>query len=317
MFRIIWDFARNIAILNCVITATISIAVFEFILLFTVKPYYKQKNVNYDTLAWLHVVRGYMITIACQIMMYAGFIDLKVINEDVENSVVKDVPYVVCFTHSSNLDSFIITAAFPGRTYFIAKEALKKIPVFGWVYQKTNMIILNRASHEDAMKTMKKAETFMMENKVNIAIAPEGTRRRKMTDPDDLGGGLQEFKKGAFYLAKNTETYIAPVVLYGGKRICPPNEALIKQGTIVVHICRPIDKKIIQDLSVDELTEYTRNYISEEMAKKNGIVTDELIRTKIYSLKMILSFIGIYSLNGYCAWVFIGMMKTYFFKLLF
>lgn len=121
---------------------------------------------------------------------------------------------------------------FPGRLYFIAKESLRKVPIFGWAACKINMIIINRKSTVDAIETMKNVETFMMKHRVNIAISPEGTRRRKMSDVNDHSQNLGEFKKGAFHLAKNTETYLSPVIMYGANRLCPPKSFIFKQGKI-------------------------------------------------------------------------------------
>ncbi len=94
------------------------------------------------------------------------------------------------------------------------------------------MITINRRSHDSALDTMKNVETFMLENRVNIGIAPGGTRRRKMSDPNDHSQNLAEFKKGPFHLAKNTETHIVPFVVYGAGRLLPSGDLTLRQGSI-------------------------------------------------------------------------------------
>ena len=111
---------------------------------------------------------------------------------------------------------------FPARLYFIAKKSLAKVPIFGFAALKCNMIAIDRKSKDDALQTMKETEDFMLYRKTNIAMAPEGTRRRRLSDADDHSKNLMEFKKGPFHLAKNTNTYLAPVISYGLNRVMPP-----------------------------------------------------------------------------------------------
>jgi len=81
---------------------------------------------------------------------------------------------------------------------------------------------------------MGNTEKVMMERKVNIAMAMEGTRRRKASIRGDHAANLLPFKKGPFHLAVNNKTCMVPVVLYGCNRIAPPGTLLWNQGTFFV-----------------------------------------------------------------------------------
>lgn len=201
-------------------------------------------------------------------------------NENKPGELETNKPCVVTYTHSSNLDAFILLGNYPLKAKHLAKSSLRKIPFFGWTGEKCIIIYVDRNNRAQAMSSMQNAEDRMNEKKVNVAIAPEGTRRKRNSNRNDHSENLQEFKKGAFHLAKNVGVPIAPVVLYGCNRI---DRGILKQGTIVAQALKPIPKEKVEQLSVDEMIDYCRGYMKDEMRKKNGVITNELLETKKYT----------------------------------
>lgn len=98
------------------------------------------------------------------------------------------------------------------------------------------MVTIDRKSHADAMNTMKGVEVVMMERNINIAMAPEGTRRRKSSVRENHKENLLEFKKGPFHLAKNNRRCLVPVCLYGCNRIAPPGTFVWNQGKFTCYV---------------------------------------------------------------------------------
>lgn len=94
-----------------------------------------------------------------------------------------------------------------------------------------------------------------------MALAPEGKRRRKNSDPTKAN--LLNFKKGSFHLAKRAQKKLIPVVLTGSWRIGQVGKFAPKPGTIWVNILDPIELDVVNSKSVDELIEYTRNKMIE------------------------------------------------------
>jgi 1-acyl-sn-glycerol-3-phosphate acyltransferase len=50
-----------------------------------------------------------------------------------------------------------------------------------------------------------------------LAMAPEGTRRRKLSDGSEET--IRELKKGPFYVAKDLKADIVPILLEGAHRL--------------------------------------------------------------------------------------------------
>ena len=65
---------------------------------------------------------------------------------------------------------------------------------------------------------------------MNIAIAPEGVRRRKASDADDHSNNLADFKKGPFHTTKNADCAFVPVCIFGANRLAPPGSIVFGQG---------------------------------------------------------------------------------------
>ena len=102
-------------------------------------------------------------------------------------------------------------------------------------------------------------------------MAPEGTRRRKNSNPDKPN--IMKFKKGAFHLAKLAQVEIVPVVIVGSRRIGGKNPIMPKAGSLFIKVCDPIPLSVINSKNVDELISFCHNRFEEESEPK----TDEEI----------------------------------------
>lgn len=107
-------------------------------------------------------------------------------------------------------------------------------------------------------------------------MAPEGTRRRKNSDPSKPN--LQPFKKGAFHLAKLAQVEIVPITITGSYRIGGKNPIRPRPGCIYLKVCDPIALSVINEKSVDELIEFCTERFKNEAVPK----TDEEIFGRSY-----------------------------------
>lgn len=97
-------------------------------------------------------------------------------------------------------------------------------------------------------------------------MAPEGTRRRKNSDPDRPN--LLPFKKGPFYLAKFADVEIVPVVITGSYRIGGKNSIMPRSGCLYIKVCDPIPLSVIRSKNVNELIEFSQQRFQDESVFK-------------------------------------------------
>lgn len=153
----------------------------------------------------------------------------------VRPSIRRDVPldrkqsYIYCANHFSYLDIPILAASVTGTSYFMAKQELTKIPLFGLFFRTIDIAVPrgnNRGSHrafELASQRLKAGG--------NIMIFPEGGILPNAPT-------LKAFKSGAFRLAVANNIPIVPVSLVDNWKILPdrPWPAFFPgKSRVVVH----------------------------------------------------------------------------------
>lgn len=125
----------------------------------------------------------------------------------------KDQVYIICPNHTSMLDIMVIYSIIPANFVFIGKKELAKLPLFGYFYKKTN-ILVDRSSLS-SRKQVYKDSAAAIDNGLGICIFPEGGI------PDDESVLLDSFKAGAFRLSVQKNIPILPVTMPDNKRHMP------------------------------------------------------------------------------------------------
>jgi 1-acyl-sn-glycerol-3-phosphate acyltransferase len=116
---------------------------------------------------------------------------------------------------------------------FLTKKELFKIPLFGWALSAVGMIKIDRANHEESVKSMNESLEVMRRNKISLVVFPEGTR-----SPD---GKLGIFKKGGFIIAIRGGIPIVPISISGSRFVLPKHSLQARPGVIKMVIGKPID----------------------------------------------------------------------------
>ena len=111
----------------------------------------------------------------------------------------------VC-NHVSNLDPPVILPALPGRSSVLLKRELMRIPILGTAMRMAKFIPVDRGHRRDAAQASVAAASEALGSGLHIVVFPEGTR--------SLDGRLSNFKKGPFFLAKQTGAYVIPVAIF-------------------------------------------------------------------------------------------------------
>ena len=170
--------------------------------------------------------------------------------EGLEN-VSLDKNMIYAANHESSFDIPVMFAIMPVPLFYLAKEELKKIPIFGWYVNAVGMVFINRANHTEAMASIKNAGQEIKSGK-NIISFPEGTRPRD--------GEMKMFKRGSFILALESQIEVVPVAIIGSRNINPPGYS-IKPGVITIRIGKAINPIDFEQSNPDKLAHIVENEV--------------------------------------------------------
>lgn len=115
----------------------------------------------------------------------------------------KSHPVIFVANHNSYLDAPMIVAAVQQPVRALGKVELSKIPLFGFLYRNT-VVMVDRSSPENRAKSVKTLKR-VLEKGISIFIFPEGT----FNESDQP---LKDFYDGAFRIAIETQTPIKPLI---------------------------------------------------------------------------------------------------------
>jgi len=141
---------------------------------------------------------------------------IRVVATGLEN-IPLDTACIFMANHVSNLDPPAILPFIPGRTAAFIKRALTRIPVLGYGFKLGGFIPVDRSGSSIHAQESVAAARRVLESGVHITTFVEGTR-----SPD---GRMLPFKKGPFYLAKETGAPCILVSLWG-------TESMMEKGSI-------------------------------------------------------------------------------------
>jgi 1-acyl-sn-glycerol-3-phosphate acyltransferase len=162
---------------------------------------------------------------------------LRVAGIRVEVTGLEHVPVgVSCIfmsNHVSNLDPPVLLPAIPGMSSVLLKQELMKIPILGTAMRMGKFVPVARGAQRDAARASVLASAEALRSGLHMMVFPEGTR-----SPD---GRLQGFKKGPFYLAKETGAPVIPVAISGTERMMRKGSAWIAPGVARVEFLGAID----------------------------------------------------------------------------
>lgn len=173
--------------------------------------------------------------------------------EGIENLAL-DHPQIIASNHQSWFDVFALAATIPKRYRFIAKEELRKIPLFGLAWESAGHISIDRKDRSKAIKALDTAAEVMRADHSAIVIFPEGTRSPT--------GELLPFKKGAFMMALRTGIEILPTACIGTRAIQKKGDWRVHRGRIIVRFGSPIDSSQFDEAHREELMLVVRERIA-------------------------------------------------------
>jgi len=159
-------------------------------------------------------------------------------------------PMLYLINHQSAFDIPVFGSISPLRTTVVGKAEVKFIPVVGQFFWLAGAFLINRKDRAQSIRELNKAVEKIHRKKLNLAMAPEGTR-----NPDSLT--LLPFKKGPFYLAIQAQIPIIPTLCSYQSPLVSFEKKRFRSGTLVVRALKPIPTKGLTESSVNELLEKT------------------------------------------------------------
>lgn len=122
----------------------------------------------------------------------------------------KGKSYMFVSNHTSMTDIMLMLYVARNPFVFVGKKELVKIPVFGFFYKRT-CILVDRKDSKSRLEVFKQAQQRLKEG-LSVCIFPEGGV------PENLNLILDDFKDGAFRLAIEHQIPIAPMTFHDNKK---------------------------------------------------------------------------------------------------
>lgn len=118
--------------------------------------------------------------------------------------------YMFVANHTSMTDIMLMLAVVKNPFVFVGKKELAKIPLFGFFYKRTS-ILVDRNNSKSRLAVFERAQKRLNQG-LSICIFPEGMV------PEDESVLLEEFKDGAFRLAIEHQIPIVPMTFADNKK---------------------------------------------------------------------------------------------------
>lgn len=167
-------------------------------------------------------------------------------------------PAVFIFNHQSGIDMLLIAKLLRRDVVAVAKQELRRNPIFGPVFALSGTVFIDRFHRDKAIEALQPAVDALRQG-LSLAIAPEGTR-----SPTPRIG---RFKKGAFHLAMAANVPIVPIVFRNALDALPKQGIIVRPAVIeaVVHPPIATDKWTADNL--DEKIESVRRLYLETLGQ--------------------------------------------------
>jgi 1-acyl-sn-glycerol-3-phosphate acyltransferase len=177
---------------------------------------------------------------------------------DVDNQAQIDPTksYMIIGNHSSVMDIMVLLKVMYLPFVFVGKEELSKIPIFGYLYKKSNVMV-NRKSPRSRKEVYDQVKKFITKGN-SVAIYPEGG----VPDPEIM---LAPFKNGAFRIAIEHKLPIIPMVYLDNKRKYPCDWFKGSPGKLRVKILPIIQTEHLTLDDLEDLKDFAYKLVYNEL----------------------------------------------------
>ena len=174
-----------------------------------------------------------------------------------EQPIEKNKSYMIVANHTSMADIMLMLAVIKNPFVFVGKQELAKIPIFGFFYKRT-CILVDRSNSKSRMAVFTKAQKRIKQG-LSICIFPEGGV------PDDESIILDTFKEGAFRIAVEHQIPILPISFGDNKERFPYTFFAGSPGIMRVKIHKQVETCKMTESNRKEIREEVRNIIYSQL----------------------------------------------------
>lgn len=172
--------------------------------------------------------------------------------------------YVFCANHFSYLDIALMVVIIKNYFSFIGKSEIKKVPLFGYLYARLNILVnrKDRMSRATSLGRSIKA----LKAKRSIIIFPEGGIVSK--EFPIMGRPLVD---GAFVMAVQQQVPVVPISFFNNHLLLNNRTFLLRPGVIKVEIHPPVETVGMTNVDVPVLRERVFEMIQNPLLAYYGI----------------------------------------------
>lgn len=167
-------------------------------------------------------------------------------------------PAVFVFNHQSGIDMLILCRLLRRDIIAVAKQEVRRNPIFGPVFAAAGTVFIDRLNHDKAVAALKPVVESIRSG-LSLVVAPEGTR----SPTPHLG----RFKKGAFHMALAAGVPIVPIVLRNTLDALPKHGIIVRPATIEVVVHPPIPTADWKVEDIDRHVEDVRRLYLETLGE--------------------------------------------------
>ncbi len=189
---------------------------------------------------------------AFRCVMFISGVKLKVKGRE---NIPDDEPVLYVGNHRSFFDVICTYPQVKGRTGYIAKDGINKVPILGMVMKRLYCLFIHRDDMKQSLKVILTAIDYVKDG-ISIAIFPEGTRCHD-TDPC----AMLPFKEGSFKIALKSGCKIIPMAITGAGDILENHMPWIKKGVVTITYGTPIDPKQLDKEQQKQIGSYVRDVV--------------------------------------------------------
>lgn len=190
----------------------------------------------------------------CLVIMKCLSLNQVVIGRE---NIPKDENVVFISNHQGTFDVILMLPHLKQPTIFIAKEELRKMPVFGKWIDNMGGLFLDREDAREGLRLINEASRRIKDEGMDGAIFPEGTRSRSIN--------MGEFQKGSFKMAQKSSVRVVPVAVYDTYKPMESGKGLITHIPIFISFLPPIDVINLTKEEGREIHHSVQGLIKEEV----------------------------------------------------
>lgn len=191
---------------------------------------------------------------------------------DSKQDIEDNKSYMIVANHTSMADIMLMLAIIKNPFVFVGKQELARIPIFGFFYKRT-CILVDRSDSQSRMAVFTKAHKRIQRG-LSVCIFPEGGV------PDDESVVLDHFKEGAFKLAIQHQIPILPISFGDNKERFPYTFFAGSPGIMRVKIHKQIETLGKKSIDRKEIREHVRSIIYRQLLEFETEKKIENVKTK-------------------------------------